>query len=334
MIHTGDALTILKTIEDKSVNCCVTSPPYYMLRDYGIENQIGLERTPDDYVRKLVDIFREVRRVLKDDGTLWLNLGDCYNGSGKASGMSLENMSDKQKSNLGSIGNVPTKIKQIKRKNLIGIPWRVAFALQADGWYLRQDIIWSKPNPMPESVKDRCTKSHEYVFLLSKSSKYYYDVDAIKEPCSEANIKDYNRRKTMNNKSNGEGTYETVRPDLCRAREAYMPKDYKKNRRSVWSITNTPYTEAHFATFPLELPRLCILAGCPEGGVVLDPFIGAGTTGVAATNIGRRYIGIELNPEYVRISERRIRKSTPLFCNMNNNQNRIEQNQLPLFAAV
>ena len=280
----GDAIEQLRTLESDSVHTCITSPPYYNLRDYGVHGQIGAESTPEEYIERLTEIFREVRRVLRPDGTLWLNIGDGYAAKATAG---------------------------IKAKDLIGIPWMLAFALRADGWFLRQDIIWHKPNAMPESVKDRCTKSHEYIFLLTKSPRYYFDHEAIKEPCSEANVRDFQRRKTMNNKGRGLGTYEEARPDLCRSREAYMPKDFRRNRRDVWSIPTHPYKGAHFATFPEKLIEPCVLAGSPEGGTVLDPFTGSGTTGVVAKRTGRNFVGVELNPEYQQMAVDRIAATAP-----------------------
>ena len=298
-----DCMTALKNMPDKSENCCVTSPPYWGLRDYGVDGQIGQEKTPEEYVAKMVEVFREVRRVLRDDGNLWLNIGDSYNGSGKGAW----DKTDVQKEvYIPPKGTPPTKVIGLKPKDLIGIPWRVAFALQADGWYLRQDIIWAKPNPMPESVKDRCTKSHEYIFLLSKSAKYYYDAEAIKEPCSESNIADFTRRKTLNNKGRGTGTYDEARPDLCRSREAYMPSDFRRNKRSVWTVSTKPFKEAHFATFPPDLIEPCILAGCPKDGIVLDPFMGAGTTALVAWMHERNFIGCEINKKYCEITDRRL----------------------------
>lgn len=305
----GDCLDKLSEIESGSVNTCVTSPPYFGLRDYGAAGQIGQEDTPEDFVERLVGVFREVKRVLRDDGTLWLNLGDSYAGSGK--GRNSDGTSaatGKQATSKGTVEGALFKSSTpgIKPKDLIGIPWRVAFALQADGWYLRQDIIWHKPNPMPESVRDRCTKAHEYIFLLSKSQKYYYDHEAVKEPCSPANIEDFKRRKTMNNKGKGRGTYEEARPDLTRSRDEYMPADFKRNRRSVWTVTPKPFKGAHFATFPPDLIEPCVIAGCPAGGLVLDPFFGSGTTGLVAQATGRNCIGIELNPAYADLARQRL----------------------------
>jgi len=277
----------------------VTSPPYFGLRDYGCNGQIGLEQTPDEYVAKLVSVFREVKRVLRDDGTLWLNLGDSYAGSGKGSNPDgtphPSRLLGKQGTNTGTVTgkNMPQKASAIglKSKDLIGIPWRVAFALQQDGWYLRQDIIWHKPNPMPESVKDRCTKAHEYIFLLSKSPKYYFNNEAIKDPVKQ----DWGTRDRKNGKYHNEGS--GLQP------HSGLEKSYEKaNKRSVWTVTTKPFKGAHFATFPPDLIEPCILAGCPKDGVVLDTFNGAGTVGVVVAKHSRRYLGIELNPEYCQIT--------------------------------
>jgi len=304
MIYHGDCLDILPTIEANTIQCCVTSPPYYGLRDYGCAGQIGLEPTPEAYVEKLVAVFREVRRVLRDDGVLWLNLGDSYTGGANSGGA---NQNDGGLLYRGS--GLPNKRGNgLKPKDLIGIPWRVAFALQADGWYLRQDIIWAKPNPMPESVKDRCTKSHEYIFLLSKSARYYYDAEAIREPVKDTSGK--NMRAPKLGEHRKDGPYDTV-----------TAKTYAEikgaNRRSVWTITTKPYKEAHFATFPEEIPRTCILAGSKKGDTILDPFSGAGTTGVVAEKLDRKYIGIELNPQYTKLAEDRIYNVQPLFAGVN-----------------
>lgn len=302
----GDCREVLKTSPDKSINCCVTSPPYFKQRDYGHENQIGLERTPEEYVNELVQVFREVKRVLRDDGTVFLNLGDSYASSTKSG--------NKVFGNAEFNGNRPSRVetktpeKQIpaglKPKDLIGIPWRVAFALQADGWYLRQDIIWAKPNPMPESVKDRCTRSHEYIFMLTKSQKYYYDSDAIREPATS--------------KPHGPGfkTFDknTMRNDRTRSNEAnnrIWASDGMKNKRDVWVINTNPYKGAHFATFPKQLAEPCILAGCPAGGTVLDPFGGSGTVGEVCRLHQRNAILIELNEEYEPLIQKRIGYDTP-----------------------
>jgi site-specific DNA-methyltransferase (adenine-specific) len=287
----GDCLTSLATLPERSVNCCVTSPPYYGLRDYGVDGQIGLEDSPDAYVARLVEVFREVRRVLTDDGTLWLNIGDSY-ASNPASG---GNRSSKMTG--GEHKRTPTEHKYrrpdgLKPKDLIGIPWLLAFALRADGWYLRQDIIWHKPNPMPESVRDRCTKAHEYLFLLSKSERYFFDSDAMQEP---------SKGRTDMGRMNGigrinEGGWCTEEPK----------EKLTRNRRSVWTVTPKPYKGAHFAVYPPELIEPCVLAGCPEGGTVLDPFGGSGTTGGVALKHGRNAVLCELSPDYVALMPARI----------------------------
>ncbi|MBA4542032.1 site-specific DNA-methyltransferase [Thermoactinomyces daqus] len=296
-IYNGDVIETLRTFPEGIFNTCVTSPPYWGLRDYGVEGQIGLEKTPEEYVAKMVEVFREVRRVLRDDGTLWLNLGDSYAANRPNGAVPPTNTRNK----TGHYGKtiVPDGLKP---KDLVGIPWRVAFALQADGWWLRSDIIWAKPNAMPESVKDRPTKAHEYIFLLSKSPKYYYDADAIKEPLSAATVSDFKRRKNLNNK----GTHGGVRADLARSRADYIPKDGKRNKRTVWSVNTRAFKGAHFAVFPPDLIEPCILAGSPEGGLVLDPFFGSGTTGLVARQNGRDFVGIELNPEYIEIARERL----------------------------
>jgi DNA modification methylase len=333
----GDCIEGMKTLPDQCVHTVITSPPYYGLRDYGtatweggdaecdhvytynrhggeranrnqdeykklftntcgkcgaqrIDQQIGLEETPEAYVQRLVDVFREVRRILRDDGTVWLNLGDSYAGN------------NSQASNNGRAGygnpreRIVNRISEgLKQKDLIGIPWRVAFALQADGWYLRQDIIWHKPNPMPESVTDRCTKSHEYIFLLSKSQRYYFDHEAIKEPVQSMG----KPRKFRDAKEHSDLT---MRNDNGRL---YIPDEHR-NKRSVWSVATKPYAEAHFAVYPTKLIEPCVLAGCPEGGTVFDPFTGSGTTALVALQYNRRYIGTELNPEYIALAEKRL----------------------------
>ena len=296
-IYNMDCLEGLKQLPDNSINCCVTSPPYWGLRDYGVEGQLGLESTPEEYVAKMVEIFREVKRVLRDDGTLWLNLGDCYNGSGGAGG-------DYNKGGLkeGQPKYPGRKIARLKPKDLVGIPWMVAFALRADGWYLRQDIIWHKPNPMPESVKDRCTKAHEYIFLLTKSAQYYYDNEAIKEDAKPESEKRYKSTfHTGKKEISGQG-----RPGNASNTPGYKKWTGKRNKRSVWTVIVKPFKEAHFATFPPDLIKPCILAGCPAGGVVLDPFMGSGTTGMVAAMYQRNFIGFELNPEYCKMAEKRI----------------------------
>lgn len=298
-IRVGDCRTLLAAMDPQSINCCVTSPPYFGLRDYGVDGQIGLEQTPDEYVAEMVAVFREVRRVLRDDGTLWLNLGDSYANDGKWGGSSGgKHVSALHgKSGIGR-GKVTTGLKP---KDLIGIPWRVAFALQADGWYLRQDIIWHKPNPMPESVKDRCTKAHEYVFMLSKSARYFYDADAVKEPLAESSIP-----RLMQNVEAQTGTTRAYGKTNGNFKAQGNLATGLRNRRSVWTVTTQPFKGAHFATFPPNLIEPCILAGCPRGGMVLDPFGGAGTTGLVAKQHGLNAILLELNPDYAAMARERI----------------------------
>jgi len=312
MILCGDSLTELRKLPDESVNCCVTSPPYWGLRDYGVAGQLGLEKTPEEYVAHMVEVFREVRRVLRTDGTLWLNLGDSYASDTKGSG-GISRSSVLHGSSLAdngaSIGQrfPARKLNHgLKPKDLVGIPWRVAFALQADGWWLRQDIIWAKPNPMPESVRDRCTKAHEYIFMLTKSAKYYYDAEAVKE--QNANPERTNYRPGKEAYTEGDvhdDSGRTIRNDGFKKYAEGKVCD-GRNLRSVWTITTKPYAEAHFATFPPEIPERCIKAGCPKGGKVLDPFFGAGTTGLVAMRLGREFIGIELNEKYCEMARKRI----------------------------
>lgn len=305
-IYNSECLSGLKELPASSVNCCVTSPPYFGLRDYGHDAQIGLEKTPEEYIQKLVDVFREVHRVLKDDGTLWVNIGDSYAGSMKgAAGFPDNAMNYKQGTNRGTLGKA-TLVKQCtgcKPKDLIGIPWMLAFALRADGWYLRQDIIWSKPSVMPESVKDRCTKSHEYIFLLSKNKLYYFDNDAIVEKAVSYDTIVRNREATKLNNTPGRKKMGGL------TRNDYLTR----NKRSVWTVATQPLREAHFATYPEKLIVDCIKAGCPEDGIVLDPFMGAGTTAIVARKLNRNYLGFELNPEYVSIANDRIERELGIF---------------------
>tara|TARA_B100001113_G_scaffold69510_1_gene53808 strand:- start:9027 stop:9971 length:945 start_codon:yes stop_codon:yes gene_type:complete len=274
---------------------CVTSPPYYGLRDYGgEENQIGMEQSPEEFVQELVSVFSKVRDVLTDDGTLWLNIGDSYYNYRSDGNYPQQSVSKTRQDLPQSTPVRGNKLKGYKSKDLIGIPWMLAFALRADGWYLRQDIIWHKPNPMPESVKDRCTKSHEYIFLLSKSQKYYYDNEAIKEPAKDWGTRDRSKGKYHN-------------PGTGLSPHSGLEKSYeKKNKRSVWSVTKKPYKGAHFATYPPELIRPCILAGSERGDIVLDPFLGSGTTAMVAKDLGRSYIGCELNEDYASLQSARI----------------------------
>ena len=285
--------------EGKKVQMCVTSPPYFGLRDYGVDGQLGLEQTPEEYVSTMVDVFRCVKHLLVDDGVLWLNIGDSYAGSGKgrnADGTHQEG--GKQGTNKGTVtGSLnKTKSPNCKPKDLIGIPWMLAFALRADGWYLRQDIIWHKPNAMPESVKDRCTKSHEYLFLLSKNQKYYFDAEAIKEPAK------WERWGNQTEKKKHTGTA----GHLGNKTLEELPIRDTKNRRSVWSIPTKPYKGAHFATFPPTLIEPCILAGSKPGDIILDPFMGSGTTAMVAQQQDRNYLGCELNSEYEHLWNERL----------------------------
>jgi DNA modification methylase len=297
-ILTGDCREVLKTLPDESVHCVVTSPPYFGLRDYGVAGQIGLEASPQAFVDELVAVFREVRRVLRGDGTLWLNLGDSYANDGKWGGHTGGKHA--RALHVSPIGR-NKRYSGLKAKDLIGIPWRVAFALQADGWYLRRDIIWSKPNPMPESVEDRCTTAHEYLFHLSKSEAYYYDAQAIAEPATYA---DSGRKSVERGGFNG-------KTNTLDGREAFRAIRDTRNKRSVWTVSSQPFAGAHFATFPPALITPCILAGCPAGGTVLDPFGGAGTTGVVADKLERNALLIELNPSYVTMATKRIAELTP-----------------------
>ena len=344
----GDSAEVLRTLPDKSIDCCVTSPPYYGLRDYGNDKQIGLEDTPEEYIKKLVEVFREVRRVLKDDGTLWLNIGDSYWGSGSRGFDFTGKFKETSKIQSGSKGtidlsNIPKLVGNVgvyKNKDLIGIPWMLAFALREDGWYLRQDIIWHKPNPMPESVKDRCTKAHEYIFLLSKKPHYYFDYEAIQEESKWSSDKRAGQGRIAYEGKRADGGVEKTKAqqsfvtitDKRNKRDVWEVHEHKnlqyngqqnhsmherraegmadieyekRNKRDVWSVTTKAVKEAHFATFPEKLIEPCILAGCRAGGIVLDPFFGSGTTGRVAVRLNRRYLGIELNPEYVDISFRR-----------------------------
>jgi len=292
-ILVGDVRTRLSEIPDGSVQTCVTSPPYWGLRDYGQGDQIGLEETPQEYVDSMVQVFREVWRVLADDGTLWLNIGDSYSGSGKGPAGNLGKKNDERNMEKKHSAIVPDGLKP---KDLVGIPWRLAFALQADGWYLRQDIIWAKPNPMPESVTDRCTKSHEYLFLLSKSNKYYFDNEAIKEPTV---TKDNTNRDRDSSKLNNT-------PGRSRSGGLKTNNYDMRNKRDVWNIPTKPFKGAHFAVMPEALVEPCILAGSRHGDLVLDPFTGSGTVAVVSLKNGRDFIGTELNPEYADIAVDRI----------------------------
>jgi len=289
---------------EASIHCVCTSPPYWGLRDYGIEGQIGLEKTPEEYIVKMVQIFREVRRVLRSDGTLWLNLGDSYTSGNRPDRDSSLVSKTSGLTNRSAGMDRPKTPAGLKPKDLCGIPWRVALALQADGWWLRSDIIWHKPNPMPESVTDRPTKAHEYMFLLTKSAKYFYDADAIRE---KANPKTQRATIAPNVTEASGNTGGNKRTDFEKQRHTVS----HRNKRTVWTIPTKPFPEAHFATFPPDLVEPCILAGCPKGEIVLDPFFGSGTTAMVAYKHDRKFIGIELSELYLKDSAiPRIEKET------------------------
>lgn len=315
----GDALTVLRTLPDKYCRCCVTSPPYFNLRDYGVPGQIGLEPKLRDYMDRLIEVFAEVKRVLTDDGTLWINIADSYSGSGKGAANYPDNAKKyKQGSNAGSVGfSAITKAQfDLPPKNLMGIPWRLAFALQDAGWVLRQDIIWSKTNCMPESVRDRCTKSHEYIFLFAKRQRYYFNADALKEPIAASTFERFKQDidhqsgssrahggvKTLKAVGGSKGAFGNIQ-SRHRGNEEYT--EYR-NKRSVWAMPTSSSNKNHYATFPDELAANCILAGSAEGDTVLDPFVGSGTSCRVANRYGRRYIGIDLNPAYCKAAEAEI----------------------------
>ena len=316
IVYNEDCLSGLKKLPDECVDCCVTSPPYYALRDYGVDGQIGLEDTPQAYIDRLTDVFMEVHRVLKPTGTLWINIGDSYCGTGdKGDWKDPKNVN-------GRNGQAISKTKIVdgcKSKDLIGIPWMLAFSLRNAGWYLRQDIIWSKPNVMPEPVKDRCTKSHEYIFMLSKSKQYYFDYEQIQE---EATTMENRPAGVVRNRKFGYDSKQNLHPEAYlmsgKSKQGEVSADDmptgKRNKRDVWSVNTKPDLNAHFAVYPEELIRPCILAGCPKGGVVLDPFMGSGTTGRCAHRWGRHYIGFELNPEYIDIIRRKTNVEVDMFA--------------------
>lgn len=307
VILEGNCLETLSTLPDNSVHTCITSPPYWGLRDYGHDDQLGLEPTPEEYVQNLVEVFREVRRVLRDDGTLWLNIGDTYvsNQGDRNKVGGFQANPDPDRSKAESAMSFKKRVGDLKPKDLVGIPWMVAFALRKDGWYLRQDIIWNKPAVMPESVQDRCTKSHEYIFLFSKSQRYYFDSESIKEPAISTDTSTRNRNATKMNNTPGRTKMGGLTTNHYETR----------NKRSVWTIPTKPFKGAHFATYPPALIEPCILAGSPEDGIVLDPFFGAGTTGLVALENNRQYIGCEINPEYIEIAEERLK---PVVKNIEN----------------
>ena len=306
MIINADIMDGLAQLENESIQCVVTSPPYWGLRDYGIDGQLGLEKTPEEYLAKMVDIFREIRRVLRKDGTVWLNMGDGFAGSSTTGGTKSLETNRREKRMFKSSSAVPPGIKP---KDLIGMPWRLALALQADGWWLRSDIIWHKPNPMPESVTDRPTKSHEYVFLLTKSAKYYYDADAVREANSPSSFERYKVGEKIPEHKKLGGSARCNKEFL----DGQVFQGNGRNLRDVWTIPTQAYPEAHFATFPEKLVEPCIKAGSAKGDTVLDPFCGSGTAGVVALRLRRRFIGIEINPEYCEMAKNRINDDTPLF---------------------
>ena len=307
IIINRDCLLALRDLPDESVNCCVTSPPYYALRDYGMDAQIGREDSPEEYIRRLVLVFREVRRVLTEDGTLWLNIADTYCGTGNKGGY-LDPKNPKGRN--GQSVSLARRASECKQKDMIGIPWLLAFALRADGWYLRSDIIWCKANPMPESCKDRPSRCYEHVFLLTKSKKYYYDALAIAEPIAEGTAARYKGGRSASSKYAEEipGQGKVQKLNAARSAGTITDADISpvRNARDVWHINTVPYKGGHFAAYPPKLAERCILAGCPRGGIVLDPFFGSGTTGLAAVKNDRRYIGIELNAEYCELAKERI----------------------------
>ena len=306
IIEFGDCREIMRKWKNEGIKIqtCITSPPYYGLRDYGHKGQIGLEETPQAYIDAMVEVFRCVKDILSDDGTLWINIGDSYSSHKdcKSTPQSFAKGTPKENAPVMEIGKSRVrdskmlKSQGLKNKDLIGIPWMLAFALRADGWYLRQDIIWHKPNPMPESVTDRCTKAHEYIFLLSKSPQYYYDNEAIKYPATSTDNTNRDRDITKLNNTPGRQKMKGLKKN-----------DYTMaNKRSVWSVATKPYKGAHFATYPMDLIQPCVLAGSKEGDIVFDPFMGSGTTAQVALDNGRKYLGCELNFEYKKLQDERL----------------------------
>ena len=306
-IYTGDCLEVLKTLPDESVHCCVTSPPYYALRDYGVDGQIGIEASPKEYISRLTEVFTEVRRVLRSDGTLWLNISDTYAGKGNQGSFADPK---NPKGRNGQTIALNNKVEGCKPKDMIGIPWMLAFALRDSGWYLRNDIIWMKENPMPESVKDRCARCYEHIFLFSKSRKYHFDHLAISEPIAPGTAERLKRGVKGGNKFGkpipGQAQQQTI--NRSRAHGAITDAEINplRNKRDVWVINTVPFKGSHYAAYPAKLVETCLLAGCPEGGIVLDPFMGSGTTGMVARQLDRHFIGIELNPEFTEMAYRRI----------------------------
>jgi len=305
-IEFGDCRATMRRWKEQGIKAqtCVTSPPYYGLRDYGHEGQIGLEESPEEYIQAMVEVFRCVWDVLEDNGTLWLNIGDSYYNyrPGKGQALVQQTVANNSQDLPQTCARRGNKLDGLKEKDLIGIPWMLAFALRADGWYLRQDIIWHKPNPMPESVQDRCTKAHEYIFLMSKSQKYYYDADAIKEE----SINTAEEQEAKRNKIEHKGQRDNG--DMRHTTSGFTKTGIyeKRNKRSVWTVATKPYAGAHFAVFPSDLIEPCILAGAPAGGIVLDPFMGSGTTAQVAQHLGRKYLGCELNQDYKPLQDKRL----------------------------
>ena len=306
-IYTGDCLEVLRTLPDESVHCCVTSPPYYALRDYGMDDQIGRETTPKEYISRLTEVFTEVRRVLRSDGTLWLNISDTYAGKGNQ-GDFVDAKNPKGRN--GQAVALNNKVEGCKPKDMIGIPWMLAFALRDAGWYLRNDIIWMKANPMPESVKDRCARCYEHIFLFSKSRKYHFDHKAISEPIAPTTAERLKRGLNGSNKFGKAIPGQAQQQTINRVREHGSITDDMinplRNKRDVWIINTVPFKGGHYAAYPPKLVETCLLAGCPEDGIVLDPFMGSGTTGMVAKQLNRHYVGIELNPEYTELANARI----------------------------
>lgn len=297
-ILVGDCRKVLRTLPDKSIDCCVTSPPYFNLRDYNVDSQIGLESTPQEFIKELVSVFREIKRVLKDTGTLWVNIGDTYSGHKQGD-------TETNKNPNAVTSSFTEKPCTLKSKNLIGIPWRVAFALQELGYILRQDIVWAKPNPLPEPVKDRCVKAHEYIFLFSKFPKYHFDYKAIQEPCKYPGDLGILRGKVVDGSMASQHS-ESITKRVAGGIDSRTAGPNYRRKRSVWTVRPSQYPEAHFAVFPPELIRPCIKAGCPKGGTVLDPFAGSGTTAQVAQEEGCKSIMVELNPDYAKLIKRRV----------------------------
>jgi DNA modification methylase len=307
-IMVGNALDTLKTLEVGSIQTCVTSPPYWGLRDYGNDDQLGLESTPSEFVENLCKVFDEVWRVLADDGTVWVNLGDSYAGA------SLSRASDNGRAGYGKPreGTFSRLGEGLKHKDLVGIPWRFAFAMQDRGWYLRQDIIWAKPNPMPESVTDRCTKSHEYIFLLTKNPRYFFDNESIREPLASSSLGRISQ--DLDNQTGSSRAHAGAKSNGNM--KAFGDAEAGRNKRSVWNVGVASFKDAHFAVYPPALIEPCVKAGSAEGDTVLDPFSGSGTTGEVALKLGRNYVGCELNPEYARLSEKRLVEALGMFADV------------------